>query len=109
MALLVEKLKAVRPLEAVAVSVIGLTPNVTGEAGVKVTDWLPAAIVNANAILPEPPLESVTVTVNEKLPPAVGVPESTPAVDSVSPAGKAPEVDPNERAPTPPDAAIDWL
>ena len=39
-ALLVEKVKAVRPLLAVAVKVIGATPKVTGEAGVKVTVWL---------------------------------------------------------------------
>ncbi|MBL0124923.1 MAG: hypothetical protein IPP88_20125 [Betaproteobacteria bacterium] len=36
-ALLVLKVNAVRPLEAVAVSVIGVTPKVTGEARAKVT------------------------------------------------------------------------
>ena len=35
--LLVLKVKAVSPLDAVAVSVIGDTPKVTGETGVKVT------------------------------------------------------------------------
>ena len=39
-ALLVLKVKVVRPLEAVAASVIGDTPTVTGDAGVNVTVWL---------------------------------------------------------------------
>ena len=42
LALLVEKLNAVNPLEALAVSVIGPTPNTNGVAGAKVTVWLAA-------------------------------------------------------------------
>jgi hypothetical protein len=34
--------------------------------------------------------ESVTLTVKEKVPQAVGVPESTPAVESDKPVGNAP-------------------
>ena len=39
-ALLVLKVKAVSPLEAAAVRVMGDAPKVTGEAGAKVTVWL---------------------------------------------------------------------
>ena len=39
-ALLVLKVKVVKPLEAVAVRVIGETPNVTGVEGANVTVWL---------------------------------------------------------------------
>ena len=42
----VAKVNAVKPLLAVAVSVVGLTPNVTGVAGAKVTVWLPVFTAN---------------------------------------------------------------
>jgi len=48
--------------------------------------------------------ESVTVTVNEVVPAAVGVPESTPAVLSVRPAGSVPVVTAQVSAPVPPVA-----
>ena len=38
--LLVENVKFVSPLEAVAVSVIGETPSATNDEGANVTDWL---------------------------------------------------------------------
>ena len=38
-ALLVEKVKAVRPLVELAVSVIGADPKLTGEDGAKLTVW----------------------------------------------------------------------
>ena len=48
--------------------------------------------------------ESVTVTVNEADPAAVGVPERTPAVLSAKPAGSVPEVTSQVSAPVPPVA-----
>ena len=41
--------------------------------------------------MPVQPFESVTVTTIGKLPLCVGVPESTPADDSVTPAGSEPD------------------
>ena len=41
-ALLVEKVKAVNPLVAVAVSVMAEAPTMTGDAGVNVTVWVAA-------------------------------------------------------------------
>lgn len=41
---------------------------------------------------PEHPLASFTVAVKLNVPVAVGVPEITPAAESVRPAGKAPAV-----------------
>jgi len=107
-ALLVLKVKAVRPLDAVAVRVIGPTPKPTGVAGAKVTVCAPGAIVNAKAALPVPPLASVTVTVKLNAPPAVGEPESSPAEESVKPPGSAP-VTVKVSAPAPPLAAMLWL
>ena len=40
-ALLVLKVNAVNPLDAIAVSAIGDMPYTTGETGAKVTVWLP--------------------------------------------------------------------
>ena len=48
------KVNAVKPLLAVAVSVIGKTPNTTGVAGAKVTVWLAAfttMVAGADALL----------------------------------------------------------
>ena len=50
----VAKVNAVKPLPAVAVRVIGLTPNTTGVAGAKVTVWLAAlttTVALADALL----------------------------------------------------------
>jgi uncharacterized protein with FMN-binding domain len=51
----------------------------------------------------------VAVTVKEKVPPAVGVPESTPTLESMSPGGGAPDVTEKLNGPSPPDAVMDWL
>ena len=53
-----------------------------------------------------PPV-SDTVTVNEKLPAAEGVPEMVPPLDSASPDGRAPAVTDHVRVPEPPVAASD--
>ena len=45
-ALLVEKVNVVSPLLAVAVSVIGEAPAVTGDAGAKVSVWVAVLIVS---------------------------------------------------------------
>ena len=108
-ALLVLKVKAARPLVAEAVSVIADTPKLTGVVGANVTVCAPGACVNAKALLPEPPLVSVTVTVKLNVPPAVDDPEIKPADESVRPAGSAPAVIAKVRAPTPPLAAMLWL
>ena len=44
-ALLVEKVKAVNPLVAVAVSVMAEAPTMTGDAGVNVTVWVAAPVL----------------------------------------------------------------
>ena len=108
-ALVALKVKAVRPLDAVAVKVMAETPKVTGDAGVNVTVCAPGAIVNANAALPVLPLVSVTVTVKLNAPTAVGEPESSPAEESVRPPGSAPAVTVKAGAPAPPLAAMLWL
>jgi hypothetical protein len=51
----------------------------------------------------------VAVTVNVKLPDAVGVPERTPAEESTSPEGNAPPVTANVCGARPPDAVNVWL
>ena len=66
-------------------------------------------IVNVNACDPVPPLASVTVTVNIAVLAVVGVPECSPAAESVNPVGKAPAVTANDNDPTPPVAETDWL
>ena len=72
-----------------------------------------AAMVSEYAWLPENGpgngLLSVAVRVKLKVPPAVGVPESAPAVDSVRPAGRLPEVTAKLYAPVPPLAVTAWL
>ncbi len=49
------------------------------------------------------------MTVKLKVPPAVGVPLSTPAGDRVRPAGSAPAVTAKPYGATPPAAVIVWL
>ena len=49
-------------------------------------------VTPATGAAQEKAVESVTVTVKLKFPEAVGVPESNPVDDKVSPAGKAPTV-----------------
>ena len=69
----------------------------------------PAAIVNAKAALPVLPDASVTLTVNAATILAVGVPERTPALDSVKPVGNAPAVTVYDKAPAPPATVMVWL
>ncbi len=54
-------------------------------------------------------MASATLTVKLKLPVAVGVPESKPADDKVSPAGKVPALKLKLTAPTPPVCVKVWL
>ena len=49
--------------------------------------------------------ESFTAIVNVVMPTAVGVPDRTPALLKLSPAGSVPEFTVHESAPVPPDAA----
>ena len=104
--LLVEKVKAVRPLEAVADKVIGATPKTTGEAGVKVTVWVIGAMTRLYALNPVKPLASVAVTEKLNVPPAVAVPLRSPPLESVRPPGSAPVVTAKECGTTPPLAVI---
>jgi hypothetical protein len=55
------------------------------------------------------PLLSVAVIVNEELPWAVGVPESTPDTESDNPAGRVPDVTANVTGAAPPVAVMVWL
>lgn len=73
--------------------------------GVTVIAAHPAAIVSVYAWLPVSPIESVTVIVKGNVPVWVGVPESTPAEESVRPDGSAPVVTAKVTAPVPPAAA----
>ena len=59
--------------------------------------------------LPEAPTVSVAVTVKEKLPGTVGVPERTPLLLRVRPVGSVPAVVAKLLLPVPPDALIVWL
>ena len=67
LALLVLNVNAVRPLLAIAVRVIGVTPNVTGDAGAKVTVWLArtgVTLLDGVEAAPAPiPLVATTVKV----------------------------------------------
>ena len=58
----------------------------------------------ANALL-----ASVTFAVKLLVPAAVGVPDMTPALDSVNPAGKLPVLIVQERGDVPPLAVKVWL
>src|SRR6266498_3086381 len=60
-------------------------------------------------LTPVQPLLSVTRTVMEKLPLTVGVPERTPAVDSVRPAGSEPLLSENVAVPCAPLCEKFWL
>ena len=53
------------------------------------------------ARLPGTSSASTTLTVNELLPTVVGVPASTPAAESASPAGSVPALTENVNGPTP--------
>jgi len=59
-------------------------------------------IVSEYAWLPMQPLASVTATVKEDVPDAVGVPDKTPAADREIPAGSVPELNVNEYGAAPP-------
>ena len=72
-----------------------------------VTDG-PATMVIESGLVAVAPTLSVAVTENVKLPVAVGVPERTPALLSVKPAGKVPVLV-NVRGAVPPVAATVWL
>ena len=75
---------------------------IVGGAMATVYAWLP---LNG----PGNGLESVAVTVKLKVPPAVGVPASTPPGLSVTPAGRLPAVTAKVYGATPPLAVTDWL
>ena len=60
-ALLVENVNVLRPLEAVAVSVIGDTPMATVETGAKVTVWI-AVPIPAGWLIESLSLNTVTIT-----------------------------------------------
>ena len=53
--------------------------------------------------------ESVTLTLKDAVPLAVGVPEITPAVESDNPAGKLPAAKDHVSGDTPPVAVRIWL
>src|SRR5258708_37772978 len=61
------------------------------------------------APVPVHPFESVALTVIEKVPVCVGVPESVPLAASESPAGSEPLASENVVAPTPPLWVKLWL
>jgi hypothetical protein len=73
---------------------VRVRPEITGGASVTVIEY-PRA--------PKQPRASVAVTVKEKTPLCVGVPESAPvAEESVNPGGSAPPVTVKAEGPTPP-------
>ena len=57
----------------------------------------------------ESDLRTVTLTVKEAVPGAVGVPLSSPSLDRVRPAGSEPPVTLKVRMPVPPFAGMAWL
>jgi hypothetical protein len=59
-------------------------------------------------VVPTQLFVSVAFTVNPKLPVDVGVPDKTPAEDTVKPGGNVPALFVYEYRPLPPLAAIDW-
>ncbi len=61
------------------------------------------------ARLPGQSLASCTATVNGKVPAAVGVPDRTPAGDSVKPGGSVPDATVNVKGATPELVARAWL
>ena len=67
------------------------------------------SIVRLYAWLPVPRAGLVAVTVKLGVPATVGVPLSAPALLSVRPAGRLPEVTVKVNGPTGPDAVIAWL
>src|SRR5207302_2310213 len=73
-----------------------------------VMTWQPMVSVYVPP-LAEQPLASTTCTVIGKLPVCVGVPERTPAVDSVRPVGSAPLLSENVAPPTAPGGVKVWL
>ena len=73
-----------------------------------VITWQPMVSVYV-APIPVQPLPSVTLTVIGKLPVCVGVPERTPAADSVMPAGSVPLLMVNVFAPIAAGAVKLWL
>lgn len=91
-ALLLLKVNVVNPLEAMAVSVNGAVPRLLGLGGANVSIWLLAPIASGYASAPVTALAPVAVTVKLNTPPAFAVPRTKPALDSVSPAGRLPEV-----------------
>src|SRR3954447_1237654 len=73
-----------------------------------VITWQPMVSVYVGP-LAEQPLASTTCTVIGKLPVCVGVPERTPAVDSVRPVGSVPLLSVKVFAPMPAGAVKVWL
>ena len=83
-------------------------PTVPAGSGLTVViDSAAGSTVTANAFVAVPP--PVTWTVKLEVPAALGVPLKTPAEDSVSPAGSAPEVTDQPYGGVPPVAANVWL
>ncbi len=68
---------------------------------VAITAGARSATTSVTSRVPTQPWESVAVTVNGNVPPSVGVPDSTPAAENVTPAGNVP-ISPHVIVPMPP-------
>jgi hypothetical protein len=85
------------------------TPNVPTERPAGDTVITGQEIETVYLSLPAHWFWSIAVTVKEKFPPAVGVPDRTPPLESVSPGGSDPAVTEKAYGGAPPDAVIVWL
>lgn len=88
----------VRPELAVAAEAIGVELNVLAPGFANVIVWLPPTTVSVKLCVPAGVTPLVAVMVKVDTPVAVAVPESTPADDSVTPAGRVPAVTENVEA-----------
>ena len=97
----------VTPPVAATVDEYSTPLDATGIDTVDTTNGFTTRIVNARDALR--PSASVTVNVNDDVPVAVGVPDTTPVdVENVNPAGTLPDID-HVNGPTPPDTPTCWL
>jgi hypothetical protein len=92
------------PAVIVTLYAVPTVPLANGSAGDSVI--VPQAGVTAYCRVPEQPAESVASTVKVAGPPAVGVPEITPAELIIKPAGKLPLLIAYVYGPVPPLAVI---
>ena len=81
-----------RPELAVAPEANGVGLKALGPGLANVIVWLPPTTVNVKLCVAAGTTPFVAVIVNVEAPVAVGVPERTPAVESVTPAGGVPAV-----------------